>query len=104
MKDWRKLFDLSGRVALVIGAGSGIGQPSAQGLAAFGAKCVVADLSADAADATARSILDAGGVAEAAAVDVRSTQDVNEQLRNCYTLICRCRLDRHRWEICSPAR
>jgi NAD(P)-dependent dehydrogenase (short-subunit alcohol dehydrogenase family) len=78
VKDWRKLFDLSDRVALVIGAGSGIGQASAQGLAAFGASCVVADLSADAADATARSILDDGGVAEAAAVDVRNTQSVNE--------------------------
>ena len=32
--DYRKLFDLSGRVALVIGGGSGIGQAGAEGMAA----------------------------------------------------------------------
>ena len=38
------LFRLDGRVAVVIGAGSGIGQAAAKGLAAHGATVVCADL------------------------------------------------------------
>lgn len=78
MKAWRKLFDLTERVALVIGGGSGIGQAAAQGLAAFGAKCVVADLSRENADATADLIRQDGGVAESASVDLRSTPSVTD--------------------------
>jgi NAD(P)-dependent dehydrogenase (short-subunit alcohol dehydrogenase family) len=78
MNAWRKLFDLTDRVALVIGGGSGIGQAAAQGLAAFGAKCTVADVSKENADATAELIRQEGGVAESASVDVRSTPSVTE--------------------------
>ena len=46
MFDYSKMFDLSGRRALVIGGASGIGQASALGLAAHGAEVVVADLNA----------------------------------------------------------
>ncbi len=49
--NYRNLFDLTGKRALVIGAGSGIGEAAAQGLAAFGAEVVSADLNADAAAA-----------------------------------------------------
>ena len=45
MTDYRKLFDLTGRVALVIGGASGIGEAGAEAMAQFGATCVVADLS-----------------------------------------------------------
>jgi len=41
--DYRKLFDLSGRVALVVGGGSGIGQAGAEGMAAQGAHVVSVD-------------------------------------------------------------
>jgi NAD(P)-dependent dehydrogenase (short-subunit alcohol dehydrogenase family) len=41
--DYRALFDLSGRVALVVGGGSGIGQAGAEGLGAHGAHVCVAD-------------------------------------------------------------
>jgi len=78
VNDWRKLFDLSERVALVIGAGSGIGRAAAEGLAAFGARCVAADLSLENAEATAQAIRTGGGLAESAAVDVRNTQSVEE--------------------------
>src|SRR5215207_5395269 len=51
--DYRSMFDLSGKTALVVGAGSGIGEASAQGLAAFGASVVCADVDKEAAEDTA---------------------------------------------------
>lgn len=78
MDRWTRLFDLGERVALVIGAGSGIGQACAQGLAAFGATCVAADVAQASAEATAKSIEEAGGRAESLAVDVRSTASVED--------------------------
>lgn len=74
--DYASLFRLDGRVALVVGAASGIGQASAQALAALGATVVCADVDRAGADATARSIADAGGRAEADQVDVAREQDV----------------------------
>jgi NAD(P)-dependent dehydrogenase (short-subunit alcohol dehydrogenase family) len=58
------------RVALVSGGGSGIGRAAAQRLAAEGARVVVGDLDARAAEATAASIREAGGEAAAVACDV----------------------------------
>jgi 3-oxoacyl-[acyl-carrier protein] reductase len=63
-------FDLSGRIALVTGAGSGIGQTTAEVLAGAGAVVVCTDIVEDRANATARAITDAGGQAEGAHVDV----------------------------------
>ena len=74
--DYRALFDLTGRVALVVGGGSGIGQASAEALAAFGAHVVCADVNADAAAGVAQRIAGAGGKATHASVDVRSTDSV----------------------------
>jgi NAD(P)-dependent dehydrogenase (short-subunit alcohol dehydrogenase family) len=68
--DYSKLFDMTGRTVLVIGAGSGIGEAAAQGLAAFGADVVAGDLAADAAERTAQRIRDDGGTARGVAVDV----------------------------------
>ncbi len=56
MFDYRKLFDLTGKQALVVGAGSGIGEASALGLAAFGAHVVCADLNGEAAGKVAGEI------------------------------------------------
>ena len=50
------LFRLDGRLALVVGAGSGIGAAAAAGLAAFGATVVCADVAHDAAVATASTL------------------------------------------------
>ena len=41
MFDYRSMFDLSGKTALVVGAGSGRGEASAHGIAAFGARAHV---------------------------------------------------------------
>jgi len=79
MMHYEKLFSLEGRIAVVIGAGSGIGQASAKGLAAHGAFVVCADVSRDAAELTANEI---GHLrARAAAVDVTNTQSVSELLQ-----------------------
>lgn len=74
--DYRALFDLSGRRALVIGAGSGIGRAGAMGLAAHGAEVVCADLSGDAAATAAEEIVAAGGAATSAVVDVADAASV----------------------------
>lgn len=70
---YEQLFRLDGRVAIVIGAGSGIGQSVAQALAAHGAFVVCADVKMELAEATAREI---GQRAEACAVDVTDGESV----------------------------
>jgi NAD(P)-dependent dehydrogenase (short-subunit alcohol dehydrogenase family) len=62
--------ELTGKIAVVTGAGSGIGAATARLLAARGATVHLADLNAGAAEAVARQIRQAGGSAEAHAVDV----------------------------------
>jgi NAD(P)-dependent dehydrogenase (short-subunit alcohol dehydrogenase family) len=76
MTDYRKLFDLTGKTAVVLGAASGIGKASAEALAALGADVMCADLSAEGAAATAAGIREAGGLAEAAICDAGSASDV----------------------------
>jgi NAD(P)-dependent dehydrogenase (short-subunit alcohol dehydrogenase family) len=68
---YAKLFDLSGRTALVVGGGSGIGEAACLGLAAHGATCAVADLNVEHAARTADTITASGGAAKAYALDVR---------------------------------
>jgi 3-oxoacyl-[acyl-carrier protein] reductase len=64
------VLDLAGRVALVTGAGQGVGAETAHYLAAHGAKVVVNDYFADRAGAVASSINEEGGTAIAAQGDV----------------------------------
>lgn len=67
---YQDMFRLDGQVALVVGGGSGIGQASAEALAAQGAKVIVADVKAEAASETAGRIESNGGSAEADVVDL----------------------------------
>jgi NAD(P)-dependent dehydrogenase (short-subunit alcohol dehydrogenase family) len=76
--DYRSMFDLSGKTALVVGAGSGIGAASAEGLAAFGARVFCADLVAESAESTVREVRDGGGEGEALVLDMRDTESVRE--------------------------
>jgi NAD(P)-dependent dehydrogenase (short-subunit alcohol dehydrogenase family) len=59
-----------GRVALVTGAGGGIGRATAERLAAEGASVMCADIDETAAAHTVGSIVDGGGTAHAARCDV----------------------------------
>jgi NAD(P)-dependent dehydrogenase (short-subunit alcohol dehydrogenase family) len=76
--DYRSMFDLSGRTALVVGAGSGIGAASAQGLAAFGGRVFCADLDAASAEETVREVRDQGGEGEALELDMRDAGSVRD--------------------------
>lgn len=65
-----------GRVAVVTGAGSGIGKAVALALGAEGASVLAFDLHADAASAVAEAIVAAGGTAHAMAGDAGRLEDV----------------------------
>lgn len=71
-------FALTERVAIVTGAGNGIGAAIATVLAEAGAHVVVSDISADAAKATAQQISVNGFSAEPAVLDVQVQADVNQ--------------------------
>ena len=64
------------RCILITGAGSGIGAGIAAELASAGHHLVVTDVNPDAAEGVAASIRDAGGSAEALALDVTSDDSV----------------------------
>ena len=64
------MFDLTGKTALVTGAGSGIGRAIAETVARAGAQVRVVDRDAAAGEAVAGAIRDSGGAAEFAAADV----------------------------------
>jgi NAD(P)-dependent dehydrogenase (short-subunit alcohol dehydrogenase family) len=74
--DYRKLFDLTGKTAVVLGAASGIGKSSAEALAALGASVVCADRTREGAEATAADIRAQGGSADSAACDAADAADV----------------------------
>jgi 3-oxoacyl-[acyl-carrier protein] reductase len=75
-KDLAREFDLSGRVAVVTGAASGIGREAARVLAQAGARLVIADIDADGLAETVASIEALGGTAIPRRTDVSSRQDV----------------------------
>jgi NAD(P)-dependent dehydrogenase (short-subunit alcohol dehydrogenase family) len=68
---------LEDRVALVTGAGSGIGRASALAFAAAGARVVVADRNADGAHQTAQRIADTGAEAVTVEADITDPAEVD---------------------------
>jgi glucose 1-dehydrogenase len=68
---------VEGKVALVTGAGGGIGGAGAEGLGREGAAVLCTDIDAAAAEATAGRIRSAGGRAAAQALDVRDRAAVD---------------------------
>lgn len=72
----------TGKVAVVTGAGSGIGRAVAQRLASEGATVACLDVAAGAATDTATAIGDAGGKAAAFACDISDEQSVQAAVRD----------------------
>lgn len=70
------LFDLTGKVAVVTGAGEGIGRASCEILAAAGAKVVVSDRTLEKAKSVADGIVAAGGIATGTKCDVSVSEDL----------------------------
>ena len=71
----------TGKVAIVTGAGSGIGAATARLLASEGAAVTVADIREDAAETVAATIALDGGVARAMRVDVAEPTEVEAMVR-----------------------
>lgn len=76
MTAFEQACDLTGRTAIVTGAGSGIGRASAVRMAEAGATVVCADWNGDAAEQTVTLIKEASGHATAASVDVSDRDQV----------------------------
>lgn len=76
MKKNHSLFSMQGRVALVTGAGSGMGRRFAQVLAAEGAKVICAARRLENIQAVAQSITEQGGEAIAIELDIGTTGSV----------------------------
>jgi 2-keto-3-deoxy-L-fuconate dehydrogenase len=70
------MFRLDGKSALITGAGSGIGEATAQLFARQGAQVIVADVRADAAERVAASIIDQDGLAIVQPLDVADEDQV----------------------------
>ena len=66
---------LEGKVAIVTGGGSGLGEAIAKALAADRVKVVVTDIRLDGAQRVAREIADAGGTASAVQQDTAKAED-----------------------------
>jgi NAD(P)-dependent dehydrogenase (short-subunit alcohol dehydrogenase family) len=86
---------LAGKVALVTGGGSGIGQRMAERFAEHGARVVLVGRNQEKLDAAAARIREAGGVASTAALDVRdyaaveaAVQKTRQELGEIDILLC----------------
>ncbi|MGO1164034.1 SDR family NAD(P)-dependent oxidoreductase [Brucella sp. C7-11G] len=85
---YREKMDISGRLALVTGAGQGIGAACAQALAETGATVICTDIDLSRAQSTAHSL---GGGAGARQLDVTNSSQLNElasQLPPLDILVC----------------
>jgi NAD(P)-dependent dehydrogenase (short-subunit alcohol dehydrogenase family) len=78
-------MDIQGKVAVVTGAGSGIGRTTAVALADAGASVVLADIDDAGAAETQRIIEEAGGQTHAVHVDVTEWEDLERMVASAET-------------------
>ena len=71
-------MQLKGKVALITGAASGIGKRIAEVYAKEGAAVAIADLNLEGANATAKELVDAGGMAMGVKMDVTHEGEVDD--------------------------
>jgi 3-oxoacyl-[acyl-carrier protein] reductase len=74
-------FDLTDRVVIITGGGKGIGKVYAQEFARAGARVLAADIDGEAAEAVAREIQEAGGLAEGLRMDVADEESTLQMAR-----------------------
>lgn len=70
-----------GKVALVTGGGSGLGEAISKELAALGAKVVITDINMDGAERVVTEITDTGGTASAVKQDTANKDDAEKVVR-----------------------
>lgn len=75
------MADLTGKVALVTGAGSGIGRAMSRRLAADGAVIMCADIDEEAAQQTAADVAEHGGRSASMRLDVSTESEVKAALK-----------------------
>jgi NAD(P)-dependent dehydrogenase (short-subunit alcohol dehydrogenase family) len=63
--NYKEAFNLTGKVALITGASKGIGEAIARFYAAYGANVVINSRKQEDLEVVARSIREAGGIAQA---------------------------------------
>ena len=73
---------LEGKVALITGAGGGIGRASALDMAAKGASIMCADIDTQAAEGTVALVNEAGGQADTCALDVSNADEVKRAIES----------------------
>src|SRR5216683_2138300 len=76
-----KLFDLSGKVALVTGAAAGFGEVICAGFAEFGCDIAAADLDYDGAKRTAHKVSGLGRRSVAIPVDVGNPEQIRAMMK-----------------------
>lgn len=86
--DYKTLFDLTGKTAMVIGAGSGIGEATAMGLSDFGADVICADLNHDAAISTLEKLQGDGSAIQLNITDKARVEEVFLDLEALDIVIC----------------
>jgi Dehydrogenases with different specificities (related to short-chain alcohol dehydrogenases) len=73
----KNLFDLQGKIVLITGSGTGLGEGYAHIFTEVGATVICADINTDAAGKVVKDIVAQGGKAEAVKVDVTSQQSID---------------------------